>query len=297
MKIFIQKPCLRRFCQFTALGLLVALPLQAATLSIVAGERVYGLIAERMAGTDAVVTSLVSSPAQDPHDYEPTAAAARAVADADIVIENGAGYDAWLEKLLAANAHPGRRVISIATLLHRGDGQNPHLWFNPKTIPALAAALDVELSAAHPENTARFDRQRDQMLAALMPVFRKIAALREKFKGTNITATEPVFGEMTDALGLTMRNQKFQLAIMNDSEPAASDMAAFEQDLQQRTVRALIVNTQTDSPLITKLTALAVANGVGIMQVEETQPEKFTYEDWLLTRLDDLETALGHNAP
>jgi len=269
----------------------------AAPLKIVAAETVYGAIAERMAGDHAEVVSLLTNPDQDPHDFEPGANVAKILAGADIVIENGAGYDAWVDKLLAASPSKTRRVLNIAALTHRALGQNPHLWYNPRSISALAAALTVELETADPTNAASFEKNRDKVMNDIFPLLRKIGALQDAYRGVPIAATEPVFDEMANAIGLKVMEDRFALAVMNGSEPRASDIAAFEDDLKQRRVAAMIFNTQTQSPVISRLRDLAGENKIPVIGVSESMPTGATYESWMLGILDQLEPALQHAPP
>ncbi len=271
------------------LGVLAGGAAVAAPISIMAAESVYGGIAARIAGPAAVVTSILSNPAQDPHAFEPSPGIARDVAAAQIVIGNGAGYDGWLDKLIAANPSAGRSVISVAGLMHRTAEQNPHVWYNPRAITALAAALTVALSAADPGHAAKFEANRDALFASLLPLESKIGVLRAQFHGVPVAATEPVFGEMAGAIGLVMTNERFQLAVMNGSEPRPSDIARFEDDLQNHRVRLLIYNTQTESPTIARLREVARGNGILVVGVSETQPAGQSYEAWMMAALDQLD--------
>lgn len=265
-------------------------------LRIVAVQPVYAAIAARIAGGNARITTLLTNPAQDAHDYEPTAAAARALADADIVILNGAGYDAWAEKIIAASPSATRHEIVLAALMHRGPGANPHLWFNPRAIPALAAALSVTLASAAPDQAAAVFERRDRLLSDLAPVLARIGALREQFIGVPVTASEPVAGELTDAIGLDMRNPALQAAIQNDNEPAPGDIAAMDADLRGGLVRVLILNTQHSGGITQHLRDLARQGGVPVVEVGEQQPAGLAagheYESWTMALLDRLEAAL-----
>ena len=143
-------------------GLLVAAPFvwlapaHAQPVAIVAAENFYGDVAAQIGGANVKVVTILSAPAQDPHQFEATAAAARALADADIVIRNGAGYDPWVETLLAGRASAKRRVIVVADLLHRRRGDNPHLWYDPKSMPMLAAKIADALTARDPANSEHY---------------------------------------------------------------------------------------------------------------------------------------------
>ena len=270
-----------------------------AVVSIVAAENFYGDVAGQVAGPDATVTSALSNPDQDPHLFEASPSVARAVADAAIVAYNGADYDPWMAKLLGAaprSSNSGgdrRRVIVVADLVHRKVGDNPHLWYDPATMPAYARTLTAALVAADPAHRAGYERRLQAFLDSLKPLDAEVAALRDRFAGTPVTATEPVFGYMAAALGLRMRNERFQLAVMNDTEPSASDIAAFEADLRGHRVRLLLYNSQATDAAAKRLLEIARQAGVPVVGITETEPEGMTYQQWIAAELDAVGAALG----
>ena len=284
-----------------ALGLLAAAaPVQAqaqaqaqAPLNIVAAESFYGDVAGQVAGPGVPVTSILSSPDQDPHQFEVSPSAARAVAAARIVVYNGAGYDPWMARLVQARRAPGRQVLVAADLVNRKAGDNPHLWYDPAVMPAVARAVANALAAADPANAGAYAERQQAFEASLRPIAARIADLRARFADVPVAATEPVFGYMAAAVGLAMRNELFQLAIMNGTEPRASDVAAFEADLKNKRVRALIYNSQATGPAARRLLRLAGQAGVPVVGVTETQPAGTTYQSWMMTQLDALEAALS----
>lgn len=260
---------------------------------IVAAESVYGQIAEAIAGPDADVFSILRNPDQDPHLFEASPSTAREVGRAGIAIRNGAGYDPWMDRLLAATAGADRQEISVAALLGVGPDANPHLWYRPDAAPRLADALTAALAARDPAHAAGYAARRRALQIEFDRVGARVAALRATAAGAPATATEPVFGWMADALGLRMRNARFQLAVMNGGEPRASDVAAFEGDLRHRRVRLLFTNAQVDSAAATRLVAIARGAGVPVVAVTETLPAGATYAGWVLGELDAVAAALG----
>jgi zinc/manganese transport system substrate-binding protein len=264
----------------------------AAPLAVVAAENVYGDVAAQIGGPDVIVTSILHRPGQDPHLFEASASAARALADADITIEEGGGYDPWMDSLLAASPRSGRRSLVVAALMHKAAG-NPHLWYDPATMPVVAAAMAQAMAAADPAHAAGFAARRDRFAQSLAPLRAKIATLRARFAGVAVAATEPVFAPMAEALGLAMREAPFQLAVMNGTEPPASLVAQFEDDLRARRVRALIVNTQVSDAATERLAALARKSGVPVVGVTETLPAGRDYQTWMLEELDALDRALS----
>jgi zinc/manganese transport system substrate-binding protein len=275
-------------------AIVLASAARAAPIRIAAAENFYGEVARRIGGADIAVTSILVNPDADPHEFEPNAAAARAIADAAIVVFNGAGYDAWVEKLLSASRSPSRRVIEVAALAGKKSGENPHLWYEPSTMPALAAKLADALSVLDPAHAADYAGRLSRFRAALAPLDARIAALRGKYAWTPVTATEPVFGYMADALGLVMHNRQFQLAVMNGTEPSAAAIAALEHDLRTRSVRVLFYNAQTSDSLTGRMRRIAEAADIPVVAVRETEPPGQDYEAWMLSTLAALERALGH---
>lgn len=278
---------------------LLCLPFQPAVaqtgISIVAAENFYGDVARQIAGPDATVSSILSNPDDDPHMFEASPSVARALALARIVVANGAAYDPWIDKLLSAGNAASRTTIIVADLVHSKPGANPHLWYDPPTLPTFAHALSATLSAADPAHAAEYTQRLQAFDASFQPVVAKVAELRTRFAGTSVTATEPVFGYMATALGLVMRNERFQMAVMNGTEPGASDVAAFERDLQQRRVNLLIYNSQASDESARRLLGMARKAGIAVVGVTETEPAGVTVQSWMLDTLAAVGQALSHS--
>jgi zinc/manganese transport system substrate-binding protein len=261
----------------------------AAAPDLVAAESAYADIARQVAGPDATVSAILTNPAADPHDFEPTPSVARRVADAGIAVLNGAGYDPWMDRLLPAGAQP----IVVATLLGRHAGDNPHLWYDPLAAPALARAVRAALTRADPRHGAAYAARADALLADLARLGARIGVLRARYAGTRVTATEPVFGLMEAALGLADRHGRFQLAVMNGTEPRAGDLASLQDDLRAGRVRALVTDTQATSPATERLRAIARQAGIPCVPITETLPPGRTYQAWVGGELSALEAALA----
>jgi zinc/manganese transport system substrate-binding protein len=239
------------------------------------------------------VTSILSNPDQDPHLFEASASTARRIAEARIVIFNGANYDPWMPKLLSASPKSSRKVIEVATLVHKKAGDNPHLWYDPNVMPAVAKTLTALLTAVDANHHADYERRLTEFEGTLKPLAEKVTALRRRYAGVSITATEPVFGYMARAIGLNMRNEDFQLAIMNGSEPSPSQIAAFEADVRARAVKVLLYNNQVSEEMTKKMQAVARDSGVAVVGISETEPPGTTFQEWMLSQLNALEAALG----
>ncbi len=268
-------------------------PAAAAGLTVVAAENFYGDLAKQVGGKAVVVTSILSNPDQDPHLFEADPSTARALKAAKVVISNGIDYDPWMEKLTAADPSPGRAEIVAADLMGKKTGDNPHLWYDPKTMETVAAAMAEKFGAADPAAKAEFKKNADAFDASLKPLAAKIEAMKAKYAGQPVTASEPVFGYMAGLIGLDVHNQNFALAVMNNTEPSASDVAAFEDDLKNHKVKVMIYNAQADDQSVKRLVEIAKASKIPIVGVSETEPADKTYQAWMMGQLDALDHALS----
>ena len=287
-----KNPFLLRFLGLASFLILPAL-LRADPVKIVAAENFYGGVARQIAGDSASVTSILTNPNQDPHEFTSNAGTARAVADADVVIYSGIGYDSWMEKLLGVKGKTSRVVITVADLIGAKDGDNPHIWYSPKTMPALGEKLAEVLSQREPDHVVAFRKNLADFNASMKPELDKIAELRAVCADVEVTATEPVFGYMADALGFKMLNYDFQVKIMNDSEPGADETAAFEKSLTDKRAKILFYNSQVTDPTTSRVQAIARRAGVPVVGVTETQPpDEKNYVAWMLHQLDGVQAAL-----
>ncbi len=285
---------MKKSCRFLALMALLATPAAAQpVLNIVAAENFYGDVAQQLAGPNAAVSSILGNPEQDPHLFEASHSVARNLSAAAIVVCNGADYDPWMAKLLSVSRSPNRTVIVVAHLMHRKTGDNPHLWYDPATMPTYAKALSAALGERDPAHRPDYQRRLQAFLTSLQPLDAKLAELRGRFAGTPVTATEPVFGYMATALGLRMRNERFQLAVMNSTEPGVSEVAAFEDDLRKHQVRLLFYNRQARDVAAQRMVRIAREARIPVVGVTETEPAGTTFQDWMMGELNAIAQALS----
>jgi|SRR5271166_82006 len=285
----IRKLCFSLACALAAWGA----PAGAEPVKIVAAENFYGDLASQIGGANVAVISVLKSPDQDPHLFEASPETAKALRDAKIVILNGVDYDPWMEKLAKASKAPGRKEIVVGALVGRKAGDNPHLWYDPAIMKATARALVADLVVVDPAHKADYQEGEAKFLASLKPLDDKIAAMRKSYAGQPVSASEPVFGYQAALLGLKVHNEKFALAIMNNAEPTASEVAAFENDLKGHKVKAMIYNGQASEPAVQRLIQMAKANGVPVVAVCETEPPGATYQAWMMGQLDAVDHALA----
>jgi zinc/manganese transport system substrate-binding protein len=271
----------------------LAEPASADPINVVAAENFYGDIAQQTGGDNVAVTSILSSPDQDPHLFEASPSTAKALAGAKVVIVNGADYDPWMEKLLKANKTPGRKEILAAALVGKKAGDNPHLWYNPATVKVVAKKLSVELAIIDPTRKADYEKGAASFVDSLKPLDAKIAEMRKKYAGSPVTASEPVFGYMAELLGLKVHNEKFALAVMNNTEPSVSEVAAFQNDLKGHKVKVMLYNAQASEPAVQRLVQMAKDEKIPVVGVSETEPPGVTYQQWMTSQLDALDKALS----
>jgi zinc/manganese transport system substrate-binding protein len=271
----------------------LAAPALADPIKIVAAENFYGDLAAQIGGASVTVTSILSSPDQDPHLFEASPETAKALSNAKIVVVNGVDYDPWMEKLLKAHKAPGRKEIVVGTLVGRKAGENPHLWYDPASMKAAAKALVVDLVAVDPAHKADYEAGQTRFLDSLKPLDDKIAAMRKSYAGQPVTASEPVFGYQAGLIGLKVHNEKYALAVMNNAEPTASEVAGFENDLKGHRVKVMLYNAQASEPSVQRLVQMAKDNNIPVVGVSETEPPDTSYQVWMLGQLDALDKELG----
>jgi zinc/manganese transport system substrate-binding protein len=271
-------------------------PVTPGVVRVVAGENFWGNIAAQIGGRHARVTSIISSPNTDPHLYEADVATAVAVAEAGLVIENGAGYDAFLSQLLAATSHPGRLVVSAQRVLGAaGPGVNPHLWYDVPRVPRVAAAIEAALARADPRDASVFAAGLARFGRSLRPVEAVIGQIRRRYRGAPVAYTERVPGYLLQAAGLRVLTPPgFAAAIEDGVDPGPADTAVMNGLITGHKVKVLIYNAQAVSPVTQHVRALAQQAGIPVVAVTETMPPSYhSYQAWQLAQASALLRALG----
>jgi zinc/manganese transport system substrate-binding protein len=264
-------------------------------LAVIGTENFYADLLSQIGGPRVRATSFLNDPNADPHEFASSPQNAALVADASLVIVNGLGYDDFMQKLLGASSKPNRVVIDVQQLLGLPDTVNVHVWYDPGTMPKVAAAARIALAALDPQNAAYFAAQEQAYLAALKPISGKIAELKGRYAGTPIAFTENVAGYMTDQIGLVVKSPVgFMKAVEEGTDPAPADVAAERDLFTSKSVKVLLYNSQVTSPTTSRIHDLAAQQGIPIVGVAETIPPSFqTYQDWQLAELTELEQALA----
>jgi zinc/manganese transport system substrate-binding protein len=268
------------------------------TVNIVAGENFWGSIVSELAGKAGNVTSIVTDPNADPHNYESSSNDARAFATADYVVLNGAGYDAWAAKLLSGNPNSKRRVFTVADLLGKKEGDNPHFWYNPNYVAKVTDQIEADLKSLDPADTAYFDAQRAAFDSAIVPVTTTLAEIRTNFAGVPVAATESIFVYLADYLGLDLISPpEFMQAVAEGNDPPAPSVALFQDQIAKRLPKVLVYNRQTSTVVTTNIEKQAAGAGIATIGVTETiQPSGARYEQWFEAEALALENALKSSA-
>jgi len=260
----------------------------------VAAENFYGDIAGQIAGAQAQITSIMSDPNIDPHEYESNVDNAKSVADANLVIENGSGYDTWMDKLLSASPNPSRIVITgyDVALVHLPE--NEHVWYNVDNTEAIAKAIRDALVKLDPAHTADFNANFTTFAQSLTQIRDKMAEIKANYQGTPVGLTETVY--LYQALPMGSRSLPpfaFQKAIAEGNDPPVDAALAAEAQVTGKKMKALIYNAQTVNKITTKLLNEAKAEGIPVVPVTETMPPGMHYQSWMLDQLNQLERAFG----
>ncbi|HVO38407.1 MAG TPA: zinc ABC transporter substrate-binding protein [Spirochaetia bacterium] len=265
----------------------------SAVLTLVAAENFWGDIARQVGGDKVAVTSIMSDPNVDPHEYESSVADAKAVADADIVIENGGGYDDWMDKLLSASPRTSRVVLKAYDLAVKKLPDNEHVWYGVENVQAVALALSRTLQQILPQDAGQFRRSEQAFQQSLELILRKMQQIAGRYSGTPVGLTETIYLYQAIPLGLKVLTPfEFQKAIAEGNDPPADALVEAQDQIRQKRVRVLIYNEQTASPVTTKVQDEAKAAGIPIVAVTETMPSGEAYQTWMIRQLDELRAAL-----
>jgi len=267
----------------------------AGKLGVVAAENFWGDIARQIGGDTVQVTSIISDPNTDPHQYESSARDGAAIAGASLVIQNGAGYDEFINKLLAATPKSHREVLDVATVVGAGHDANPHLWYSPDYVLKAAQAIQEQLATEDPAHAAAYRSNLATFRQGEQQVVDVIDEIKSKYDEQAIGYTERVPGYLGEAAGLRLGTPaSFSKAIEDDSDPSPADVAAFDAALKDHKVKALLYNAQVTSPTTQRLKDLARSNGVPIVGVTETMPPGAqNFQTWQADQARALLEALG----
>lgn len=264
-------------------------------VQVVASTNVYGDIVRQIGGSHVDVTSILSDPNVDPHGYESNVKNAAAVSDAQLVVQNGLGYDDFMQELTQVAQPHGQTVVSAAKVLRvTGPDANPHLWYDVPRMPKLAGAIATALAKIDPAHANAYRRNVTTFRTSLKPVEQMLNTIKSRYDGAQIAYTERVAGYLLTDAGLKLGIPAgFPQAVEDGDDPSPADTVAFDDALQQHTVRALIYNSQVTDKQTDQLKKQATDAGVPLVAVTETMPPNSrSYQDWQLGQAKELLAAL-----
>jgi len=263
-------------------------------IKIVAAEDFYGNIAQQLGGDKVSVTSILSDPNVDPHEYESSVQDGIAITSANIVIENGLQYDAWMDKLIGASPSSNRIIITAGTVAPDLLPQNPHVWYGIDNISAIAQAITNALIKTDPADAGLFQSNLATFNDSLAPITAKMSEIKAQYAGTPVGLTETIYLYQTGSMGLDVLTPiAFERAIAEGNDPSAQDVNTTDQQITGKKIKVLIYNSQTVTPITTNLQSAAQANGIPVVPVTETMPTSDTYQSWMMAELNALESALA----
>jgi zinc/manganese transport system substrate-binding protein len=270
-------------------------PAAPSGVRVVAAENFWGSITAQIAGPDASVTSIVTRPDADPHDYEPTPSDARAFSDAGLVVENGVGYDPWAQRLLDADPGSGRVVLDVGKLLGVPAGGNPHRWYSRADVGTFIKQVTADLGRVDPAHRAAYTRRaHDLTTRGFAALDGWIARIKQRFANAPIGASESIVSLWADTLGLDLRTpQSFVDAVSEGNEPTAADKATVDAQIQQHEIKVFVYNEQNATPDVRRLVDAARGAHIPVVTITETlTPENATFQDWQARELRALYQAL-----
>jgi zinc/manganese transport system substrate-binding protein len=263
---------------------------------VVAAENFWGSIASQLGGDKVCVRSIIVNPDTDPHAYEAKPSDARLIASARYVIVNGAGYDPWAPKLVGANPVSGRTVLTVADLVGKKEGDNPHLWYSPDYVNHVIEKITSDLAVVDPPDASYFDQQKTQYRTlGLKDYLDTIGTIKQKYQGTPVGATESIFVYISDALGLSLITPpEYMKAISEGTDPTPADKATVEQQIASKSIKVFVFNSQNSTKDVVALVDKARAQKIAVVAVTETlTPAGATFQDWQTKQLKGLLAALG----
>ncbi len=262
----------------------------------VGAENEYASVISQIGGKYTHVTAILNNPSTDPHSFESSPRVAQTVGSAQLVVQNGAGYDSFMNKIEAATPDSGRAVIDVQKLLGLPDSTpNPHLWYSPATMPAVARAVAARLAALQPAHKAYFASRLATFNASLKPWLQAIAHFKAAYPDTPVAVTEPVSDYLLQAAGARILTPfTFQADIMNGVDPSPQAVAAQDSLFRDHKVKVFLYNRQVTSSLTQSFLKAAAQYGVPVVGVYETMPVPgYTYQSWMLAEVRALHKAVA----
>lgn len=258
-------------------------------IQVVASLDFYGEVAKAVGGNKVSVQSIINNPAVDPHDYEPTTKVGKSVASADLVVASGIGYDGWMDKVVKS-ADKSKNYLRVADdLINKKEGDNEHIWYDPRTMPKLANTLADKFAKKDPADKATFKANAKKYIASLDNLNTLINKLKSKVNGQLVDVSEPVFGYALDYLGYKVNDDHFSKSTEDGTDYSAKDIHGIETDIKEKKIAFFVNNIQASSKTVNQLVKLAEQNNVPVLKVTETLPKGKNYRTWMTSQYQQLE--------
>ena len=258
-------------------------------IQVVASLDFYGEVAKAVGGNKVSVQSIINNPAVDPHDYEPTTKVGKSVASADLVVASGIGYDGWMDKVVKS-ADKSKNYLRVADdLMNKKEGDNEHIWYDPRTMPKLANTLADKFAKKDPADKATFKANAKKYIASLDDLNTLINKLKTKVNGQLVDVSEPVFGYALDYLGYKVNDDHFSKSTEDGTDYSAKDIHGIETDIKEKKIAFFVNNIQASSKTVNQLVKLAEQNNVPVLKVTETLPKDKNYRTWITSQYQQLE--------
>jgi zinc/manganese transport system substrate-binding protein len=292
-----------RICAVLASGTLLlagcgpaAVHARAGQIVAIGAENQYANVISQIGGRYVAVAAIERNPNVDPHSFAASPSVAQEVGAAKLVVQNGLGYDTFMNRIESATPNSSRTVIDVQRLLGLPDStRNPHLWYLPRTMPAVARALVAALSRIQPAHAAYFAANERRFDSSLTPWIDALRSFASRYRHTPVAVTEPVGDYMLEAAGADILTPfGFQADIMNGVDPAPQDVSSENGLLSKRQVKVFVYNQQVTDSVTQSFLATARRSGVPVVGVYETMPTPgYDYQSWMLAEVHALGRALA----
>jgi zinc/manganese transport system substrate-binding protein len=269
----------------------------AGVITAIGAENEYANVLSQIGGKYVEVSSILNNPNTDPHTFEASPSVAEEVSGAELIVQNGVGYDSFMNKIESASPNSARKVITVQNLLGLPDSTpNPHLWYSPTTMPAVAEAIATALSQLQPSHASYFDANLTSFDNSLRPWLNAIAEFKVNYPNTPVAVTEPVADYTLQAMGMDILTPfRFQADIMNGVDPAPQDVTLEDGFFTKHLVKLFCYNQQVVDPLTTSIRQVAEQSDVPVVGVYETMPTPgYDYQSWMLAEVKAIERAVAN---
>jgi zinc/manganese transport system substrate-binding protein len=265
-------------------------------INAIGAENEYANVLAQIGGKYVHVSSILNNPGTDPHTFESSPSVAQEVSAAQLIVQNGVGYDTFMNKIESASPNADRKLIVAQHVLGLPDSTpNPHLWYDPKTMPAVAKVMAADLSALQPAHKAYFQANLKAFDASLVPWLNAIAQFKAKYPGAPVATTEPVSDYLLQAMGIhNLTPFRFQADLMNGVDPSPQDIALQNSFFTQHKAKVFVYNQQVVSTLTGSIRQTALKAGVPVVGVYETMPTPgFRYQSWMVAEVHAIQKAVA----